>query len=110
MKLPNAENAFIDPRKLDEYLLNPDHERGKHKARVIAAATGITMDDSEAFRLTLLDAAKNGEAEFGLADDYGQRFVIEWELTGSTGTSRVRTAWIVRKNEDFPRFVTCHVT
>jgi hypothetical protein len=27
MKLPNAEAAFIDIRKLRDYSLNPDHDR-----------------------------------------------------------------------------------
>ena len=38
MKLPNAENAYVDLRKLADYCLDSEHERGKHKARVFAAA------------------------------------------------------------------------
>ncbi|MBK8921668.1 MAG: hypothetical protein IPM81_09165 [Saprospirales bacterium] len=44
MQLPNAESAFIDDRKLLEYCLNPEHEEGKHKARVFLAALGIHRD------------------------------------------------------------------
>lgn len=32
MKLPNAENAFVDIEKLRGYCLNLSHPRGKHKA------------------------------------------------------------------------------
>jgi hypothetical protein len=37
MKMPGGDVAIVDLLKLTEYCLNPDHERGKHKARVFAA-------------------------------------------------------------------------
>jgi Domain of unknown function (DUF4926) len=43
MKLPNAEAAFIDIRKLRDYSLNPDHDRGKHKARLFLATLGLDI-------------------------------------------------------------------
>jgi hypothetical protein len=35
MKLPNLEHAVIAPDKLIQYLLNLEHKRGGHKARVL---------------------------------------------------------------------------
>lgn len=35
MKLPNSEKAFVDVAKLRDYSLNPEHESGGHKARVL---------------------------------------------------------------------------
>ena len=32
MKIPNAERAIVDIRKLRGYCLNPQHVKGKHKA------------------------------------------------------------------------------
>ena len=32
MKLPNAQLAFIDPKKITEYLLNATHRYGASKA------------------------------------------------------------------------------
>lgn len=40
MKLPNADRAIVDVAKLRDYCLNPNHEEGKHKARVFAASLG----------------------------------------------------------------------
>ena len=40
MKLPNGDRAVIDIAKLRDYCLSPDHLRGRHKARVFAAAQG----------------------------------------------------------------------
>jgi hypothetical protein len=31
MKLPNAERAFVDVRKLRDYCLSGEHPRGQHK-------------------------------------------------------------------------------
>jgi hypothetical protein len=49
-KLPNAEHAFVDIRKLTDYLLDPTHHRGRHKARVFRAAFGIGQGDAEWLR------------------------------------------------------------
>ncbi len=47
MKLPNAENAVIDIKKLRDYCLNPNHPEGKHKARVFLEKLDIGRDDAE---------------------------------------------------------------
>lgn len=31
MKIPNAERAIVDIRKLRDYCLNPEHDVGKHE-------------------------------------------------------------------------------
>jgi hypothetical protein len=47
MKLPYAESAIVDVRKLRDYCLSAAHPRGKHKARVFASALGLTAEDSD---------------------------------------------------------------
>lgn len=39
--IPNADAAVIDRRKIANYVLDPDHRLGRHKARVFAAALGL---------------------------------------------------------------------
>ena len=56
MRLPNAARAAIDIEKLRDYALNPEHPRGRHKARVFAAALGLTAVDSEELRDALFVA------------------------------------------------------
>jgi hypothetical protein len=41
MKLPNADRAIIDLRKLRDYCLSPAHRYGRHKAKLFANAVGI---------------------------------------------------------------------
>jgi len=109
MKLPNAENAVVDMQKLTDYCLNPEHERGKHKARVFAATCGLTAEHAELLRKALLEGALQGEAVAKVSDAFGRRFVVEWTVVGPAGKAAIRTAWIVRHDEEFPRFVSCYV-
>jgi hypothetical protein len=80
MKLPNAEFAIVDLEKLIDYCLNPEHPRGKHKARVFEAACGLTAEYSEAMRIQLLEAAVKNDAVPLLQDTHGLRYVIEFTL------------------------------
>lgn len=78
-KLPNPENAVVEMRKLRGYCLNPDHLRGKHKARVFTSALGLTAEDSEELRDVPLSAAVSEEALPAEEDEYGQRYVLTLE-------------------------------
>lgn len=108
-KLPNAEKAVVDLHKLTDYCLNPNHMRGKHKAHLFEAVLGITMADAEMLQTALLAAALNEEAELGEKDDYGQRYTVDFTMKGNTGEAVIRSAWIIRTDEDFPRLTSCYV-
>jgi len=43
--LPGAEAAQIPDEKLRDYVLDPEHFLGRHKARVFASVLGIRRDD-----------------------------------------------------------------
>jgi len=109
MKLPNGERAVVDIAKLQDSCLNPDHPRGRHKARVFAAALGLTADQAEALQNALLEAARTEEASATDQDDYGQRYVVDFTMNGPAGQAQVRSSWIVRTGEDFPRLTSCYV-
>ena len=103
VKLPNAERAFVDVAKLRDHCLNPNHPRGRHKARVFLAALGLTADDAEDLRATLLVVAGAEDASPSDRDAYGERYVVDFLMKGPTGQVQVRSAWIIRTGEDFPR-------
>jgi hypothetical protein len=109
MRLPNAVNAVVDIAKLRDYCLSPDHPRGKHKARVFAAALGLTADHAEDLQSALLQAANAEEAVETNRDEFGQRYVIEFIMEGPAGSGRILASWIVRSDEDFPRLTSCYV-
>ncbi len=109
MKLPNAHTAVVSMRKLREYCLAASHPRGKHKARVFAAALGLTVPDAAKLRRALLRAALVNEAQPAEADHYGQRYVVDLVMKHSGREATIRSAWIVRQGEDAPRFTSCYV-
>lgn len=109
MKLPNADQAYVDPNRLRQYVLNHDHPEGRHKARVFQSALGITIDDVEYLQNLLLQKARSEEASAGSLDQFGQRYRLDFQLTTEIGTAQIRSAWIIRDNEIFPRFLTCYV-
>lgn len=109
MNLPNGERAIVSSSRLTAYLLNPLHPTGKHKARVFAAALGLDRGSAEYLRVWLVQLAKIGEVERGLADAHGQRFVIAEKMLYNGREAMVRMAWIVRTGQDTPEFLTAFV-
>lgn len=109
MKLPNAEAAFIDIHKLRDYSLNLEHDRGKHKARLFLAILGLTAEDAEELQSILLEAISIYDAISTSQDEYGQRYVVDFPLTRNENTANIRTTWIVRSTETFPRLTSCYI-
>ncbi len=109
MILPNAENAFVDLRKLRDYSLNFENPKGRHKARVFSSALGVTAENAEYLRDVLLEIIKENDAESGELDLFGQRYTVDFQLTTEVGEARVHSVWIILHTEDFPRLTTCYV-
>ena len=109
MKLPNAERAVVDVRKLHDYCFNTEHPRGQHKARVFKSAVGWTAEQAEDVRCRLLEAVLREDASFLGADDYGQRYALDFGVQGVGGVATIRSLWIIRHGDDFPRFASCYV-
>jgi len=109
MKLPNVARAFVDIAKLSDYCLSSTHADGRHKARVFQSALGISAEDAGFLRRAILDAIMKTNAVAGDSDVYGMRYLVDFELRREDKQARIRTAWIVRRNEDFPRLLTCYV-
>jgi hypothetical protein len=106
--LRNADRAIVDERKIRDYLLNPLHARGRHKARMFAAALGYDRFD----HMTLIRQIKQGilthEAAFIDLMPHGERFRVEISLDGPAGSAIVRTLWIIRTGEDVPRLTSAY--
>jgi hypothetical protein len=109
MKLPNAELATVDIRKLREYSLSLEHDTGKHKARVFQAALGLTAVNAEELRLIILEAIKTKEAELGRRDEYGHRYRVDFMLEWEGKSAQVRSGWIIENEGDAPRLTGCYV-
>jgi hypothetical protein len=109
MILPNAERAIVEIEKLRDYCLSTTHPRGKHKATVFASVLGITANEAEVLRDSILSATLHNEAIPTEQDEYGQRFVMDFEMENRGRKAIVRTSWIIRTSENFPRLTSCYV-
>lgn len=110
LSLPNSAPAVVDIEKLRDYCLSESHPRGRHKARVFATRLGLSSREAETLRDMILSGVLNAHALEGEQDIFGQRYTVDIQVVDlSGGAITIRTAWIVRTNEDFPRLVTCYI-
>ena len=106
MKLPLADEAEVPKAKIVLYLLNPEHRRGKSKARFFLSR-GFSVDNWE----TMAGALRRHAAEHEIAKEeptpLGVRMVVEGVMTMPNGTvAEVRSIWFIEGGERIPRFVT----
>ena len=109
MRLPNADGAVVEIEKLRDYCLSASHPRGRHKARVFATALGITAENAEELRDAILSAVISEDATSTEGDEYGQRFVLDFTLSRQGRQADIRTTWMIRTAEDYPRLTSCYV-
>ena len=108
MRLPSAERAVVDPAKVRDYLLSPEHPVGRAKARFFAAL-GFHRGEWMVLRHALVAQAAAGEAEPGPATPYGRKYTGRGILQGPDGRSApVVSVWIVLAGEHVPRLVTAY--
>jgi hypothetical protein len=109
MKLPNPDQAVVDMQKLIGYCLNLDHSDGQHKAKVFRAALDIGIAEAAELQSILLQSVKVYNAIPSKSNQQGQKYIIDFSITRLEKQTSVRSAWIVRYDENFPRLVTCYV-
>ena len=109
MNLPGAERAVVEIEKLRDYCLNPMHARGRLKVRVFASVLRIQQSDAEWLRAKLLEAAQQNEVVRGEADEYGTRYILDFECKKENCSAMVGSGWMVRRGENIPRLTTCYV-
>ena len=108
--LPNYAQAEIPQSKLEEYVLNPFHNDGKHKARLFKSILGFEQADWEALKHRILGELPYSEARPSEAGPWGQKYVVLLQIIGlNNNVANVRTVWIIRPSTDFPSFVTALV-
>ncbi|OCA98039.1 hypothetical protein BGS1_02110 [Clostridium beijerinckii] len=108
--LPNLENAKIDPRKLTDYALNPDHPVGGNKAKVFESALGYNKSNADELMNQVYEKLSSSESVLGKVDQYGQRYTVDMQITGPNGnTTIVRTGWILKPDSTIPEMTTIYV-
>jgi hypothetical protein len=107
MKLPNADRAVLESRKVVDYLLNAAHPDNGGKAAFFESL-GFALSDPELL-IEALRAVARGEVGSKVASGHGDKYVIDGTLTSSAGrVGLVRTVWIIDRGATTPRFVTAY--
>lgn len=107
--LPNADQAVVPLEKLRGYSLDSSHPVGKHKARVFAAALGMTKTDAPRLREMILQAVLTNEAIEVGTNEHGTRYTVDFQTLGLKGAVTIRTAWITDAGASLPRLTSCYV-
>lgn len=94
MKLPGGARAYIDPRKLAGYALQPDHVDGGPKARVFAASLSLTAADAPVLMRALHRAAAVEDALFIGRIDEGELYRIDFDMEHRGRSARLRSGWV----------------
>ena len=108
-KLPNFAQATVPPAKVFSYVLNPEHPRGKHKARVFSSVLGFTTENGDLLIKAMVDGLKGSKAEMLEQTPYGTTYRVDMEVTGPRGTAMVRTGWILDPQTGIPRLTSAFV-
>ena len=105
--LANAAEAKIDADKVIAYPLDPTHPVGGHNARVFEWVLGYDRTNAAGLVEQILEGIRTTPAEpRGVTRD-GAHFRVDLEVRGPTGArAPVRTGWVYRDGEPFPRLTT----
>ncbi len=105
-KLPNAESAYIDPRKVSDYLLNLRHPDGGPKAAFLMRF-GFGLDNPQALIEALLAHGQSNTVARLQKKEFGTSYIVEGPLNTPDGRNpNLRTVWIVENDGSAPCFVT----
>jgi hypothetical protein len=107
VKLPSADRAVIEPAKIRDYLLSPEHPIGRAKAHFFHTL-GFRQADWPRLQEALQALARSADADLGEANAFGQKYVVRGILQGPTRAADTVTVWIVLQGESVPRFVTAY--
>lgn len=114
-EMPYQNNAYIAEDKVPGYLLNPNHENGKSKAKFLNVTLGYTTDhsdpkfeqDCEMLRNEIMRAFKENKKVFETVTDQGHKYKVSAKITGPNGkTANMDFYWMLLFDTTTPHLVT----
>ena len=108
MKLPNREKAYIPISKLIDYLLSESHIAGKSKSKFFRMF-GFDESNLNVLKQGFINIAQSQDVVEDSISPHGKKYIIDGNLlTPNNRYIKVRTVWIIEKDQDMPRFVTAY--
>ncbi len=107
-RLPDADRASVDDRKITRYLLSESHPVGRTKAAFFRRL-GFRTRSWRLLRDGLVDHARAAPVIATFETDFGKKYIIEGLIVGPNGQiARLRAVWFVDPGKSAPRFVTAY--
>jgi hypothetical protein len=104
-RIPGSESATVGDDRIVTYVLNEEHPKGKHKARVFKAL-GYTSANADVFTEVILSQVATVEGEFKKDNKYGgENWEAVVQLPTTTGEVDLPTYWEVRPGKP-PKFLS----
>jgi hypothetical protein len=108
MKLPQAEHALVERKKVNEYLLNRKHADNGGKADFFSLL-GFSAEEWITFAAALRLLAIKCDVTNIVESEHGTKYIVDGELENPRGRrEQVRTVWIIDAVETIPRLVTAY--
>ena len=106
MHLPNREKTYIPVSKLKDYLLSETHSVGKSKAKFLRSV-GFNETNAHLLKQGLINIAHSQDIKEAVSSPHGIKYIIDGLLqTPAGGSIKMRTVWIIDRDQERPRFVT----
>lgn len=107
-KLPGVSCAFVEQRKITEYLLNLDHEQGASKARFFLAR-GFSLAAWTALCDALVAQGTNNRVTKITQTVFGVRYQVDCHCPTPDGMNPcIRSVWEIVHDGQCPRLLTAH--
>ena len=98
---------FRSQDKLQGYLLNHEHPRGKEKAHVINQVLGYNVENWETFQKKLLTEVQKSPVTKTASTQFGERYTVPVILYGRNDRFlRLNTVWQIDTGGKAPHFIT----
>ncbi len=105
-KLPNADRAHIDSRKVTDYLLDLRHPDGGPKA-LFFLSFGFEPENPQLLVESLLEHGRVNKVARLQKKEFGTSYIVEGPLNTPDGRNpNLRAVWIIEEDGGAPRFVT----
>lgn len=108
MPIPDADAAFIPPKKLSDYLLDPTHPVGGSKARWFISL-GYHPDSPDRLATDLLELVRRSSDHVDEQTSHGVKYIVRGQLATPSGRlANVVTVWITDTNVAKPQLITAY--
>lgn len=108
MRLPDADRAVVEERKITQYLLNAAHPDNGGKARFFNSV-GFTAAGWRVLAEAMQQHARDGEVLRCVESGHGCKYVLGGPIQTPRGVvAAIRSIWIVDLATQVPRLVTAY--